>query len=727
MRVERGDTARRRCRLRRRPDAPRPARQLDAPAFFLLSLSSPLLLEQIARDVEVPRGAGFVPARVLELREQRHAPAVFWFEVERALEVVSRLRDSPGGELHLGYAPQARHVGGLGVQAFAVQLASGRGVACGAELSLRPRAPHRRRPRRDVRRALEQRARHGEAGEKVKVDRVVRGAFVFARVLFLAENLASLLGFHHRPALKHLVVFRVGARGGDVRLAGAVDVPERIREQTRERDARVRFARLRLENLAIQMFGSVALASQLLQPGERVLRLDVPRVARDGARKVPARRLGVAGAAHRLRPRGQNHGLRATQRGRRRLLRRRLNRGKRRNGRRRRVVVRAGLLLRDDGGSLGFVQHAERALEEPIGGVSVPGAKLHHRPLAQRFGARARTSLGVQERRAIQSARAFRVPLHEFEPRPLLPQARLVGGLARALVKQLARRLGAARAGQVPHELPLHDSAGLFAQRATGVARGVLSPSHARGRGRRRERRRRHGGGGGERGERVLDRRRVFFVVVVVARGARNDELAVDVESVQTGRRRRLVFVARACFVFVVVVVVARVSAKRRLKVVSVRRVAEDSVVARSVSLRERVRKRLSVERERVFFRRDGPLDGGGGGSVGAGQRPDGAQRRREPRKLLRAHRPVLVRVQHLQQFVRGVALVVRGRERGHVVRLVSRIAGRERSLGRAPHLADHRAQLFPRDATVAVQVEHPEHAIRRVRRVRRVVSQIDE
>ena len=169
------------------------------------------------------------------------------------------------------------------------------------------------------------------------------------------------------------MVLRVGARGGDEHVARAADVPARLREQTRERDARVRFPRTQAQNLAIQSLGGVVVAAKLLQPRERVRRLDVPGVAGHGARQVLARHSRVAAAARRLRPRGQHDGLRAPQR-------------------RRRLGLRLGLLanlrlrilqplLRRRRGALGVVQHAERAFEEPVGGNSVVGAELHHRPL----------------------------------------------------------------------------------------------------------------------------------------------------------------------------------------------------------------------------------------------------------------------------------------------------------------------------------------------------------
>ena len=219
-------------------------------------------------------------------------------QVERALEVIARLREPRRRPLNLAQPAEAHHAGGVRAQAPGVQLPRPVGIPGCVKLSLRPRGPHLGGPRRDVRGALEQRARGSHAGQ-------------LAPVAAPAARSPRLPGLHHRPRLQHAVVVRVRSRGGGENLPGAVGVVEPPALQPGAGQRHVRVARVCVSRGGVDIPGFGVIPASLRQLSGRVKHPHVVRVAGLGILEERRRGCDVAGPGRDLRPGAQHDSLRA--------------------------------------------------------------------------------------------------------------------------------------------------------------------------------------------------------------------------------------------------------------------------------------------------------------------------------------------------------------------------------------------------------------------------------
>ena len=273
----------------------------------------------------------------------------------------------------------------------------------------------------------------------------------------------------------------------------------------------------------------------------------------------------------------------------------------------------------------------------------------------------------MQQRGAVQPPGALGVPLQQLEPRPLFPQARVPGRLGRALVKELARRLRTTRAHQIPHQLPFHRAAGFFLERPRRVAESLIRRANPTRRRRGGKRRRRHLRRRRRRRDGVVDRARVglharrIALFLTLRVGVRRRRANGHARHVRRGGGAEIV-------VEIVVEIVIRVGLRARR-----RRLGDGIVLSRRA--RDAVDDRLR-------------------GGVRARERSEHLERRSEPGEFLGAHRPVVVGVNHGDEFIRR-----RAGNPGFV-------------LLRRPHVPDHRAKFVAGHASVPVEIEHAEHAI---------------
>ena len=157
-------------------------------------------------------------------------------QVQRALEVVPRLREPLRRPLHPTEPAQAHHAGGIGGQTAGVELPGPVHVAGGVELGLSPRGPYFGGPRRDVGGALEQRSRRRHASHLIFECK-------FRIICHLAAAAARAPRFHNRPRLKHAVILGVRGGGGGEDLARAVGIVQLPALQPRARQRHVRISR----------------------------------------------------------------------------------------------------------------------------------------------------------------------------------------------------------------------------------------------------------------------------------------------------------------------------------------------------------------------------------------------------------------------------------------------------------------------------------------------------